>query len=352
MKTVKIDSNKPYEMIIGSSILGFIGMLSPDKIGRGKAVIVTDDIVDALYSDIVEKSLSSAGYTVIKYVVENGEHSKNIDSYVKLLNFMSDNHVTRSDAVFALGGGVIADLAGFTAATYLRGIKLILVPTTLMAIDSAVGGKTSLNLRTGKNLVGAYSPPDFVYFDYSVLNTLPPSVFADGMAEIIKDAVCCDRELFDRLRDPVMPQIEQIIIRSVEIKHNVVRVDEYDKNDRQILNFGHTVGHAIEKCSNYGVTHGSAIAVGMTVITRAAVKKGICSPDCLKQLKEILESNGLPTQTSFTPDELYAVILSDKKRSGETITLSVPAEMGRCELRTVTVGEAKEYLTLGLEENA
>lgn len=341
-----------YDVIIGSGLLELAGdtyrCLDSTPSG-GTAAVITDDTVDGLYASRLEASLKSAGYAVIKYVIPHGESSKNPEELFRIVNFLAENHLTGSDTVFALGGGVVGDIAGFAASIYLRGIHFVQIPTTLLsAVDSSVGGKTAVDLPSGKNLAGAYYQPNLVICDYTVLDTLSDEIFSDGMAEVIKYGAIYDKSLYPLLPGARTDNIEKVIEKCVSIKSEIVGQDEKDRGIRQLLNFGHTFGHAIEKCSGYTVSHGRAVAAGMAIMTRAAVKMNLCSEDCLNDLLKMIHAFGLPDKTDFSLDELYEALLSDKKRKGDTITLVVPSEPGRCELRKVTVPEAKEFLAAGL----
>ena len=220
----------------------------------------------------------------------------------------------RDDVIIALGGGVVGDLAGFVSSTYLRGIKFVQIPTTLLAaVDSSVGGKTAIDLKAGKNLAGAFYQPQVVLCDYSTLDTLPEEVFNDGCAEVIKYGVIASEELFEKCFKGIKENIEDIIYECVRIKRDIVAKDEFDIGMRQLLNYGHTIGHAIEACSNYEITHGSAVAIGMILITKAAVKLDICGENTLIRLEKLIKLCGLPYDTHYGVSELYEIMLSDKK---------------------------------------
>jgi 3-dehydroquinate synthase len=222
------------------------------------------------------------------------------------------------------------------------------MPTTLLAmVDSSVGGKTAIDLAAGKNLCGAFHQPSLVICDTECLNTLPPEILADGMAEVIKYAFISDRSLFDLLQQDT-PHMEEVIRLCVEDKRALVEADETDKGARQLLNLGHTVGHAIEVCSDFTISHGSAVAMGMVIITRAAVKTGICEAETLNALIALLEKYALPTECPFTTEQLYAVALSDKKRTGNSITLVVPYGVADSRLVTVPADALEEYIRAGL----
>ena len=314
-----------------------------------RVLLLTDDTVEGLYAEAVTASLLGAGFTVARHVIPHGEASKSAVSLIALLEKMATEHLTRSDLLVALGGGVVGDLGGFASAVYQRGIPFVQIPTTLLAmVDASVGGKTAIDLEAGKNLAGAFHQPSLVICDAECLNTLPPETFADGMAEVIKYAFISDRVLLEVLRGNASPHMAEIIRLCVEDKRALVEADETDKGARQLLNLGHTVGHAIESCSEFAISHGSAVAMGMVIITRAAVKMGICEASCLKALISLLEQYRLPTECPFTTEQLYAATLSDKKRAGGTITLVVPYGVADSRLVTVPVDALENYIRAGL----
>lgn len=336
------------EIIIRRGLLDEAGAVVMQYISPTRAAIVTDDSVDALYADRLTSSLKKAGIDVIKYVFPAGEASKNVATYLNVINFLAENRLTRSDAVFALGGGVVGDLAGFAAATYLRGIKLVQIPTTLLAcVDSSVGGKTAVDLPTGKNLLGAFYQPHVVLIDPDSLNTLPDGIFLDGAAEIVKYAAIMDAEMYPMLRD-VRGHVDELIVRCVNHKKYVVSQDERDTGLRQLLNYGHTFGHAVELLNDFRLGHGHCVAIGMAIMARACVKKGMCAPVCATQLTGTLESMGLPTSTGFSAEAIYNAMLSDKKRTGGSITLVVPSTPGSYVLHRVNVEEALGFIQAGL----
>jgi 3-dehydroquinate synthase len=228
-------------------------------------------------------------------------------------------------------------------------MKFIQIPTTLLsAVDSSVGGKTGVNLASGKNLIGAFYQPSAVFCDTGFLSTLPPDVYRDGCAEVIKHGFIKDREYFESLKTPICEQYEDAIARSVTIKRGVVAEDEFEAGPRKLLNFGHTVGHAIELLSDYKTPHGSAVAAGMAIITRAAFKMGICGEECVTDLLDMLRLYGLPVNAPYGADELARACLSDKKRDGGKITMVFPVETGRCILKDIPVNELAVIIGLGL----
>ncbi|MBQ9979443.1 MAG: 3-dehydroquinate synthase [Oscillospiraceae bacterium] len=348
MTTVTVEASKKYNVLIGAGLLEKAGELAAKVITPCTAAVVTDDTVDALYFETLRKSLEKTGYTVVKFTIPHGEMSKNTENYVAILNFLAESHLTRSDVIFALGGGVVGDLAGFASASFLRGVRLVQIPTTLLsAVDSSVGGKTAINLDSGKNLAGAFYQPDLVVCDTNCLETLPKEQISNGMAEVIKYGFIRDGEFLDILQQG-SPDWENVIARCVSIKRDIVNADEFDTGERQLLNFGHTLAHAVEKCSNYEIYHGAAVAVGMVMISRACAKKGICGEEILNRVIELNKLYGLPAAAEFTAEELFNAVLSDKKRSGGKINLVVPEKMGKCVLMSLDMASAKELLALGV----
>lgn len=349
MKTVKVNASTAYDIIIGENLLDALGEYAKSAVGACRVCIVTDDTVNALYADRAERSLADSGFGVIKFVIPHGEASKNTANLVSLVEFLAENRLTRTDCIIALGGGVVGDLAGFAAGIYLRGIRFIQVPTTLLAaVDSSVGGKTAVDLVAGKNLAGVFHQPSLVLCDHKTLDTLPREIFADGCAEVIKYGVINDRALFDKLKGGIKNQIEDIIAECVTHKADIVEADEFDNGCRQLLNLGHTVGHAIELCSNLEISHGSAVAIGMVIVTRIAVKLGICPKEHLDELIALLREESLPTACSFSAEELAEVASADKKRSGASLNVILPYGIGNCKAMKIPVDELCEFIKKGL----
>ncbi len=349
MKKVTVNASKTYDILIGTGLFLDAGRYIRPCVPGGSAAVVTDDIVDRLYGDRLVYALTSVGFRVVKYVVKNGEASKNAGNFIRLLNFLADNGLTRADAVVALGGGVVGDLAGFAAASYMRGIRFIQIPTTLLAaVDSSVGGKTAIDLEAGKNLAGAFYQPELVLCDWALLDTLDEEIFTDGMAEVIKYGVIADRELFSMLKQPVKPQLEDVITRCVSIKRDIVSADEFESGARKLLNFGHTVGHAVELLSSYSLSHGKAVAIGMAVMARACMNSGLCTKSDARAVVSLLETVGLPVKTERDAGALARAALSDKKRSGDKITLTVVRAVGNCVLKDMPVAELEQFIALGL----
>lgn len=350
MKTVEVNASKRYNIIIESGILKDSGKMIKEVTKASKIAVITDDIVDGLYSETLIKSLEAVGFKAVKFVFPNGEKSKNISTFADILEFLAANELTRTDAVVALGGGVVGDMAGFSAACYLRGIDFIQIPTTLLAcVDSSVGGKTAIDLNAGKNLAGAFYQPNLVICDYSTLNTLPDNIFSDGMAEVIKHGVIFDKEYFNFLKNnDAKSSLEYVISKSVEMKRDIVNADETEHGMRALLNFGHTVGHAVEKCSNFEISHGSAVAIGMIIAAKGAYNYGICENDYSGEIAEVNKKYSLPCKCDFTAEELYKVTLSDKKRDGGNIKLIVPEHIGKCVIYKTETDKLLDFIKKGL----
>ncbi|MCL2576515.1 MAG: 3-dehydroquinate synthase [Defluviitaleaceae bacterium] len=342
-------SSESYEILIESGIIKKTGEILK-SLACLKSVrtfsIVSDENVAPLYCGTVADSLISAGFNVALFEIPAGEKSKSAEQYFELQNGLAENQITRSDALIALGGGVVGDLTGFTAATYLRGLPFVQIPTTLLAmVDSSVGGKTGIDIPAGKNLVGAFKQPATVLCDPDTLKTLTPEIFSDGMAEVIKHGMIRSEKLLQILLEkPIHENLPEIIEANVKIKRDVVQKDEFDTGERQLLNFGHTIGHAIEKLSNFEVSHGNAVAIGMSMVTRAAVKKCVCPQECQSTLEKLLEKFNLPCKANFTPEEIYTAALSDKKRTADTIIEVIPVALGNCELRKIPISELIEWI--------
>lgn len=351
MRSVTVKTSATYEVLIGSGLLQKAGEAVKKVISPCKAAIVTDSTVVHLYEETVRKSLTEAGFSVCTFVFPAGEASKNIHTLSHLLEFLAKEEMTRTDLIVALGGGVTGDLAGFGAAVYLRGIPFVQIPTTfLAAIDSSVGGKTAVDLEAGKNLAGAFYQPKLVLCDTDVLQTLPEVVFADGIAEALKYGVLGDDALFEKIaRGDFRQDLEEIIETCVSMKRDVVEEDEFDTGKRQLLNLGHTFGHAIEQKSHFQMTHGHAVAIGMHLIAKAAEAKGIAEKGTAAAIAKALEQNQLPKETEFSPAEVAEGTLRDKKRRGGTISFVFPKKIGACEIVKIPVEEVEALARTAME---
>ena len=349
MKTVHIDASKSYDVRIGRGLLDDCGRQIAERVRCASAAVVADDTVYALYGERVCASLEAAGVRTVCYVFPHGEKSKNLLEYAKILNFLAENRVTRADALIALGGGVTGDLGGFAAATYLRGIPFVQLPTTLLAaVDSSVGGKTAVDLPAGKNLAGAFYQPELVLCDLDTLDSLPREIFLDGCSEVIKYAVLGSRKLFALLADiPSGKGLEEVTARCVEMKRDFVQSDELDRGARQMLNLGHTFGHAVEASSRFTLSHGKSVAIGMAMILRAACSRGLCSAETRDAVIALLQRYGLPTECPYPADMLLGALSADKKIFGTRLNLVVPTDIGACRLLPVGVDELSGWLRDG-----
>jgi len=352
MITVTIEASKTYDILIGRGLLDACG----EKLGAvlpkvQKVMLVGDDTTMGLYGDRAQASLTGAGYAVTRFVFPHGEENKNLSTFADLLEAMASAGLTRSDCAVALGGGVVGDLTGFAAASFLRGIAVVQIPTTVLAaVDSSVGGKTAVDLTAGKNLAGAFHQPSLVLCDPDTFATLPPEIFADGCAEVIKYGFISDKALLARLaatdgaRLQAGDGIEEILADCVRDKGIFVKADERDTGVRQLLNLGHTLGHGIEAASRFTISHGSAVAIGMHLVTAGAVRRNLCPPETLSLLDDLLTRYHLPKDCPYDAETLYRAALSDKKRAGSKITLVLPTETGRSDLFPMPMEDAKVFI--------
>lgn len=334
-----------YPILIKNGALNHVGHLAAEAVVGRKAFVVSDETVFPLYYAQVEKSLVAAGFSVAGYAFPAGEGSKTAATLLALYEQFHQAGLSRSDLILALGGGVVGDVTGFAAATYLRGVPLIQVPTTLLAqVDSAIGGKTAIDLPFGKNLAGAFYQPKAVVLDPLVLRTLPRSRMSEGMAEVIKYGLIRDERLFDQIESQTY-DLEWILERCVRIKTTVVAADERDSGERMLLNFGHTVGHAIEKVTGYTqLTHGEAVAIGMVVATEIGEKLGKTPAGTANRLRRVLEHYQLPTACTWSADELMSAIHSDKKRLAGKLYYILLNKVGEAVLNPMDPADLKKVL--------
>ena len=306
-----------------------------------KAALVTDSNVDRLYGDAIVRQIENTGLQVERIVFPAGEKSKTLETYAELVRSFAALGLTRTDFAIALGGGVVGDLTGFAAATYMRGIGFVQVPTTLLAmVDSSIGGKTGVDIPEGKNLVGAFHLPKRFLRDVKFLETLPEKEMKNGLAEMIKTAVLFGREMFAALGGLVylddlerLEKIEPLVERCAAWKQKIVDEDFKEGGKRKLLNLGHTFGHAIEKVSDFAIPHGEAVAIGMRIVGKDVPE--IC---------RILDAYGYPKYEGFDNAKVLEAIRGDKKRSGDTITLVVPRKVGECELVETPMSELGRWL--------
>ena len=351
VKTLRVDTSRPYDIKIGFGLLDRVGELCRETLPRAqKLAVVTDSNVQPLYLERVANSLKQAGFQVLSLTVPAGEGAKCAEQLVMLWEKLMEFGMTRTDVVAALGGGVVGDLAGFAAATLLRGVDYVQIPTTLLAqVDSSVGGKVAIDLHAGKNLAGAFWQPSLVLIDPDCLSTLSDRTFSDGMAEVIKYGCIRDRAFFDLLdccggRAGVIERIEEVIYTCCDIKRKVVLADERDTGERMVLNFGHTIGHAFELAGNYETwTHGQGVAAGMNWAAQIGVGLGV-TPDIVYPIQNILKKYGLPIDIPCPWDTLTNAVLRDKKNLGGKINLIVLESLGHAIPYPVTFDRLLEQL--------
>lgn len=341
--------SRPYDCIVGSGIIDTLLEKIPQVTKAKRFLVVTDDNVDAIYGEKILSLLVSGGFDCVKFVFPHGEEHKNLSTISDILEFAAENNISRSDCIIAFGGGIVGDTAGFSAAINLRGIDFIQIPTTFLAmIDSSVGGKTGVNLKHGKNLAGAFYQPRLVLCDTDFLATLSEEVFRDGVSEAIKYGAIFDKSLFDKFSGDFSSQISGIIGRCIRLKADVVGKDEFDTGCRQLLNFGHTIGHAIEKCSHFSISHGHAVAIGMVMAARAGEKMGISKENSAAEIAQVLSICHLPVKADIPASDLLSVMLNDKKRSSDSLTLVLPEEIGKCILHKIPIGKLEEFINLAV----
>ncbi len=332
MKKLFVNVNRGYEIIISREIINNCGEYIKKVSNARRVCVITDSNVEKLYLADVTASLEKEGFECSSFVFEAGEKSKRPEAIIEIADFMAEKGLNRKDLVVALGGGVTGDMAGFAAASYLRGIDFVQIPTTLLSqVDSSVGGKTGVDLKAGKNLFGAFHQPILVLIDPNVLETLSEHYFSDGMAEVIKYGCIKSRSFFERLeKENAKDFIEELIFKCVDIKRRVVENDEKEHGERALLNFGHTVGHAIEKLWNFeGISHGEAVGIGMVQIARAGEKNGITEPGTADRIVSVLKKYSLKTELENSMEDIIGAMSADKKRISSGINFVVLSEIGK-----------------------
>jgi 3-dehydroquinate synthase len=351
MKTINLDlGSKSYDIIIQTGLLKNIGAEINKFYNNKKISIVTDSNVYNIYGSIIKASLEHYKYNINFIIVSPGEKSKSLEVLTCCYNDLIKHGITRSDLIIALGGGVIGDLAGFAAATYLRGINYVQIPTSLLAqIDSSIGGKVAVNLEQGKNLIGNFYQPYKVFIDPDVLNTLPDKYIKDGLGEVIKYACIKDPNLFEILmniksKDQLFNNIEYIIYTCCNIKKIIVEKDEHDNGERMLLNFGHTLGHAIEKYFNYEYSHGEAVSKGMYYITKKSEELQITEPGTAEEIKNILINFNIEYDIpNLDMDNIKGTIKLDKKNMSDKINLILIKKIGDAFIESISMDHINKY---------
>lgn len=351
-------ASKSYDVVIGGGLLPKSGELIKEVLPKAtKLLLVSETNVSKLYLDTVKASLEASGFSVFTYIFEAGERQKNIESIAGMWEVMAVNAFTRTDAVVGLGGGVTTDMAGFAAASFLRGIAVAQIPTSLLAqVDASVGGKTGIDLPKGKNLVGAFHQPSIVIEDIDTLKTLPAETFTEGMAEVIKYAFIMDTKLYGLLKDYMdagkamllsedTEFLTEVVRLCVQDKADVIEQDENDSGLRQTLNYGHTIGHVIERDSNFLLAHGVSVAKGMGIISNACYKNGLADKETADAIKAMIEGYGLPSEDDITPEQAVSGVMNDKKKRGNTISLILVNKIGVSEICKMTSEEVLAFLS-------
>jgi len=342
-----------YPLYIQRGALDTIGEKIQESFPNSKVVIISDDKVFSIYGKQVVDSIEAQGQTANTIIVEQGEKSKSLSTMQYVFDKLIEYETTRTDIIVALGGGVVGDLAGFVSSCYLRGVKYIQVPTSLLAqVDSSIGGKTAINLEQGKNLVGAFYHPSMVIIDADVLETLDNDNFACGMAEVIKYGLIMDKELFSKLkeynsREKIQPVLSEVITSCCEDKLKVVQQDEKDTGLRLTLNFGHTLGHALEKSKEIKIGHGQAVAIGMAVITKSSENLGYTAKGTYDEIVSLLRSFGLPYEMpDVDKKSVFDYAKRDKKTFNAKLKLILIKEVGECFIKPIALEESDEYIQL------
>ena len=355
MRRIKLDLGaRSYEIVIDRGLRTRLGGEIAKVWTPRQVLLLTDDHVGPLHLQQASASLTAAGFAVTEMVVPHGEGSKSLSELERVYNVMADAHMTRSAGVVALGGGVCGDLAGFAAATYMRGVAFIQVPTSLTAqVDSSVGGKTAINLGPAKNTVGSFYQPDLVLVDPDYLDTLSDRYLTEGYAEVLKMATLTDPARCWQLLADVNSAADirrvspELIDFAIHYKASVVAADERDLGLRQLLNFGHTLGHAIELLAHGDLAHGEAVSVGMVQLTRITEARGLTTPGTADQIAERLRAVGLPIDSPLLHDaDLLPQILMDKKMRSNQLNLVVLKQIGDPEILPVKRPDVAEFLNL------
>jgi len=347
LKTIEVKTSRKYNVIVGQGLISELPCLV-ESICKGRKIgVITDDTVDALYAERADKALKEYGYTVNKYVIPHGESSKNITVLSGILEYFASCHYTRKDIFISIGGGVIGDITGLAAALYMRGIQFIQVPTTLLSmVDASVGGKTAVDLKAGKNLIGAFWQPSLVIADTHIIANLPKEIFAEGMAEVIKSDLIANAGIVKMIQlGTVKDNIDQMVSSCIEMKRDVVEQDEYEtKGLRKVLNMGHTIAHAIEKLSGYQVSHGVAVATGLVWEAKIANQLGLCEKRLMDEIQQAVDAYQLFYDIPYSVESMVDAMKSDKKNEDSRIAFVFPINYGEWGERKLAQRELIEII--------
>ncbi len=344
IKKITVNASKSYDILIGHGLIDQIGEIFKERFSVKKIAVITDDKVDGLYGQKVITSLEQKGYKTCKFVFPNGEKSKDIATYSKILTFLAQSQITRTDLIVALGGGVVGDITGFSASTFNRGVPFVQVPTTLLSqIDSSVGGKTAIDLPEGKNLVGAFYQPSLVLCDIDALDTLSKEDYACGMGEGAKYAIL-DKKIYELINNKF--DFLEFVYLCIDYKRTIVEEDEFETGNRKLLNLGHTMAHGIEKLSTYTISHGNAVAMGLKIILEASKKHGLINQEtfdnCMKTIK-LCVGEDLDLSCPYEINDLIKVALHDKKRDGDFINVVMVKGVQNCTIEKLEISKLAEY---------
>lgn len=332
METIEVNTSRRYKVIIGQGLINELPRLVEPICNGRKIGVITDETVDALYAESACNALSNYGFTVSKYVIPPGEPSKNMTVLSGILEFFASCQFGRKDILISIGGGVIGDVTGLTAALYMRGIQFIQVPTTLLSsVDASVGGKTAVDLNAGKNLVGAFWQPSLVVSDTQIVASLPDEIFAEGMAEVIKSDLIANAGIIKIIwQGKVKDSLEKIVSSCIKMKRDVVERDEFETlGFRKVLNMGHTVAHAIEKLSDYSVPHGVAVATGLVWEAQMANIQGVCDRRFVDEIREAVDAYHLYYDVPYSVEAMVEAMKSDKKNEDSRIDFVFPITYGK-----------------------
>lgn len=347
MKRITVNTSKQYDVLLGSGLIRQLpALLAPVCEGR-KIGIITDDTVEGLYANNVAQDLAAAGYQVSTFAFPHGEGSKHIGTLSDILEYFAERHFTRKDVFLSIGGGVVGDITGLAAALYMRGIQFIQVPTTLLSmVDASVGGKTAVDLKAGKNLIGAFWQPSMVVADTQVIAYLPDGIFAEGMAEVIKSDLIANAGIVKWVQEgTVKSHLEETIESCIQMKRKVVEQDEYEtKGLRKVLNMGHTVAHAIEKLSGYEVSHGIAVATGLVWEAKISSYLGLCAPGLVDEIRQAVDAFGLYYDVPYAVEAMVEAMKSDKKNDDSRIDFVFPITYGKWEERKLEKRELTDII--------